>query len=50
MKKVKIIRNINNKENFTFELKSPFIIFPNKGDDNKGHLIIKLNSKENIDW
>tara|TARA_B110000879_G_scaffold203933_1_gene282140 strand:- start:695 stop:1615 length:921 start_codon:yes stop_codon:yes gene_type:complete len=52
-KKIKIIRSINKKEikeNFTFELKTPFIIFPNKGDNNTGHLIIKLNLKENIDW
>ena len=52
-KKIKIIRNIFDKqlkENFTFEIKSPYIVFPNKGDNNKGHLIIKLNLKENIDW
>ena len=52
-KKIKLIRNINKKnikENFTFELKSPYIVFPNKGDNNKGHIIIRLNLEENIDW
>ena len=53
MKKIKIIRNVdgkNIKENFIFELKAPFIVFPNKGDNNKGSLIINLNIEENIDW
>ena len=52
-KKKKIIRNINGKsikENFTFELKAPFIIFPNKGDDDKGSLIINLKLNENTSW
>jgi len=53
LKKIKIIRNINKlqiKENFIFEMKSPYIIFPNKGDNNTGHLIVKLNFPESIDW
>tara|TARA_B110000977_G_scaffold73676_1_gene99700 strand:- start:20 stop:961 length:942 start_codon:yes stop_codon:yes gene_type:complete len=53
LKKIKIIRNINDvqlKENFKFEMNSPYIIFPNKGDNNEGHLIIQLKLPENIDW
>ena len=52
-KKIKIIRTIdkkNIKENFIFELKSPYVVFPGKGDNNKGHLIVKLNLTDNIDW
>ena len=53
MKKIKLIRSINDKnikENFTFELKTPYIVFPNKGDNNKGHIIIRLQLDQNIDW
>lgn len=53
MKKIKIIRNIGDnqiKENFVFEIKTPFIVFPNKGDNNNGHLIINLNIDDNIEW
>lgn len=53
IKKIKIIRNIGNKqikENFFFEIKTPFIVFPNKGDNNEGHLIINLTIDDNIEW
>lgn len=53
MKKIKLIRSVGNKnikENFTFELKTPYIVFPNKGDNNKGHIIIRLQLEQNIDW
>lgn len=53
IKKIKIIRCIydkNIKENFKFKIKTPFVVFPNKGDNDKGNLIIKLNLDENIEW
>lgn len=53
IKKIKILRNLGNKkikENFTFEIKAPHVVFPLKGDNNSGHLIINLNTDNNIDW
>jgi len=55
-KKLKIIRNINNiqiKQKFIFDIKTPYIIFTGCGDidDNKiGDLIIKLNLPNFAEW
>ena len=55
-KKIKIIRNINNKKitnSFTFNISKPYVIFPNAGDTlnlNKGDLVFILNIQNNWNW